>query len=72
MAWDRVEQLVEADVTFLRARLKAPPIWDPELHTRLRKTGVGGSLFFFSPRAGPCKEESGLAARAERAEASVF
>ena len=54
---------MEADVTFLRARLKAPPIWDPELHTRLRKTGVGGSLFFFSPLPGPCKEESGLAAR---------
>lgn len=32
-----MEALLEADVALLRSQLDALPIWDPELHTRLRR-----------------------------------
>ncbi|CAK9042604.1 unnamed protein product [Durusdinium trenchii] len=35
--WSQMEALLEADVALLRSQLDALPIWDPELHTRLRR-----------------------------------
>eukprot|EP00931_Biecheleriopsis_adriatica_P017562 TRINITY_DN12553_c0_g1_i1.p1 TRINITY_DN12553_c0_g1~~TRINITY_DN12553_c0_g1_i1.p1 ORF type:complete len:1001 (+),score=165.50 TRINITY_DN12553_c0_g1_i1:55-3057(+) len=35
--WSQVECVVESDVSVLRSQLAALPIWDPDLHSRLRR-----------------------------------